>query len=60
MVPMHGLGVADIIMIWTAIENAFACMKAGYDAGINFFDCAEGYAGEKNGTPGVVTDARSE
>ncbi|KAK4624522.1 Putative voltage-gated potassium channel subunit beta [Fulvia fulva] len=26
-------------------ENTFACMKAAYDAGINFFDCAEGYAG---------------
>jgi aryl-alcohol dehydrogenase-like predicted oxidoreductase len=26
-------------------EKTFACMKAGYDAGINFFDCAEGYAG---------------
>jgi voltage-dependent potassium channel beta subunit len=24
---------------------SFACMKAAYDAGINFFDCAEGYAG---------------
>lgn len=27
------------------IEKTFACLKAGYDAGINFFDCAEGYAG---------------
>ncbi|CAG8980032.1 hypothetical protein HYALB_00009241 [Hymenoscyphus albidus] len=26
-------------------ENTFACMKAAYDIGINFFDCAEGYAG---------------
>jgi aryl-alcohol dehydrogenase-like predicted oxidoreductase len=26
-------------------ENTFACMKAAYDVGINFFDCAEGYAG---------------
>ena len=26
-------------------EGTFACMKAAYDAGINFFDCAEGYAG---------------
>ena len=25
--------------------QSFACMKAAYDAGINFFDCAEGYAG---------------
>ncbi|KAL7266055.1 hypothetical protein RUND412_011413 [Rhizina undulata] len=25
-------------------ENTFACMKAAYDAGINFFDTAEGYA----------------
>ena len=28
-----------------ANENTFNCMKAAYDAGINFFDCAEGYAG---------------
>lgn len=27
------------------IEQTFACMKAAYDSGINFFDCAEGYAG---------------
>ncbi|OBU00566.1 hypothetical protein VE01_01187 [Pseudogymnoascus verrucosus] len=26
-------------------DKTFACMKAAYDAGINFFDCAEGYAG---------------
>lgn len=26
-------------------ENTFACMKAAYDAGINFFDTAEGYEG---------------
>jgi len=26
-------------------ENTFSCMKAAYDVGINFFDCAEGYAG---------------
>lgn len=26
-------------------EGTFSCMKAAYDAGINFFDCAEGYAG---------------
>ncbi|KAH7082147.1 NADP-dependent oxidoreductase domain-containing protein [Paraphoma chrysanthemicola] len=25
-------------------ENTFSCLKAAYDAGINFFDCAEGYA----------------
>jgi len=25
-------------------ESSFACVKAAYDAGINFFDCAEGYA----------------
>ncbi|KAK6532067.1 hypothetical protein TWF694_003229 [Orbilia ellipsospora] len=24
-------------------EKTFACMKAAYDSGINFFDCAEGY-----------------
>ncbi|CAF3451431.1 unnamed protein product [Fusarium graminearum] len=26
------------------VDKAFACMKAAYDCGINFFDCAEGYA----------------
>ncbi|KAL0638444.1 hypothetical protein Q9L58_002588 [Maublancomyces gigas] len=26
-------------------ESAFECMKTAYDAGINFFDTAEGYAG---------------
>jgi voltage-dependent potassium channel beta subunit len=26
-------------------EESFACMKAAYDVGVNFFDCAEGYAG---------------
>lgn len=26
-------------------ENTFSCMKAAYDVGMNFFDCAEGYAG---------------
>ncbi|KAI4630287.1 hypothetical protein J4E80_001221 [Alternaria sp. BMP 0032] len=25
-------------------DNTFACLKAAFDAGINFFDCAEGYA----------------
>jgi len=25
-------------------ENTFNCMKAAYDVGINFFDCAEGYS----------------
>ncbi|KAI4152419.1 MAG: hypothetical protein LQ340_002927 [Diploschistes diacapsis] len=26
-------------------EDSYACMKAAYDAGINFFDCAEAYSG---------------
>ncbi|KAL6709324.1 hypothetical protein ACN47E_001731 [Coniothyrium glycines] len=26
-------------------DNTFACLKAAFDAGVNFFDCAEGYAG---------------
>lgn len=30
---------------YTENESTFACMKAAYDCGINFFDCAEGYAG---------------
>ncbi|EED17398.1 voltage-gated K channel beta subunit, putative [Talaromyces stipitatus ATCC 10500] len=25
-------------------ENTFSCMKAAYDVGINFFDCAESYS----------------
>jgi aryl-alcohol dehydrogenase-like predicted oxidoreductase len=29
-------------------QIAFDCMKAAYDAGINFFDCAEGYADGKS------------
>jgi diketogulonate reductase-like aldo/keto reductase len=29
-------------------EAAFDCMKAAYDAGINFFDCAEAYAEGKS------------
>ncbi|KAF2196225.1 voltage-gated potassium channel subunit beta-2 [Delitschia confertaspora ATCC 74209] len=29
----------------TIPDAAHACLKAAYDAGINFFDCAEGYAG---------------
>lgn len=30
-----------------ATECTFACMKAAYDCGVNFFDCAEAYsAGE--------------
>jgi aryl-alcohol dehydrogenase-like predicted oxidoreductase len=31
-------------VLTSATENTFACMKAAYDVGINFFDCAEGYA----------------
>ena len=27
------------------VEKTFACMKEAYDRGINFFDCAEAYAG---------------
>jgi aryl-alcohol dehydrogenase-like predicted oxidoreductase len=27
------------------LETAFDCMKAAFDAGINFFDCAEAYSG---------------
>ncbi|RYP30886.1 hypothetical protein DL767_006018 [Monosporascus sp. MG133] len=29
-------------------EKTFACMKAAYDSGVNFFDCAEEYAGGKS------------
>lgn len=27
------------------IDNSHSCFKAAYDAGINFLDCVEGYAG---------------
>lgn len=34
-------------MLIANAEGTFACLKAAYDAGINFFDCAENYqAGE--------------
>ena len=26
-------------------DSSFSCMEAAYNAGINFFDCAEGYSG---------------
>ncbi|KAI1401405.1 Aldo/keto reductase [Hypoxylon fuscum] len=29
-------------------DNSFACMKAAYDSGVNFFDCAESYAEGKS------------
>ncbi|OTB09066.1 hypothetical protein M426DRAFT_316358 [Hypoxylon sp. CI-4A] len=29
-------------------ENTFACMKAAYDGGVNFFDCAESYSEGKS------------
>ncbi|KAI1081249.1 Aldo/keto reductase [Whalleya microplaca] len=29
-------------------ENTFACMKAAYDSGVNFFDCAESYSEGKS------------
>lgn len=32
----------------TGDDVAFECMKAAYDAGINFFDCAEAYAEGKS------------
>ncbi|KFY88428.1 hypothetical protein V498_06795 [Pseudogymnoascus sp. VKM F-4517 (FW-2822)] len=36
-------------------DKTFACMKAAYDAGINFFDCAEGYAaGESEKSMGAA------
>lgn len=27
------------------VEGTFTCMKAAYDCGVNFFDCAEVYSG---------------
>ncbi|KAF4126286.1 putative oxidoreductase (related to aryl-alcohol dehydrogenase) [Geosmithia morbida] len=30
--------------VWPATEGTFECMKAAYDSGVNFFDCAEVYA----------------
>lgn len=35
------------MVLTEAVENTFTCMKAAYDSGINFFDCAEGYAGKE-------------
>lgn len=36
-------------------DKTFACMKAAYDAGINFFDCAEAYAsGESEKSMGAA------
>lgn len=29
-------------------EKTFECLKAAYDAGVNFFDCAEGYQDGKS------------
>lgn len=36
-----------MILISLHAETAFECMKAAYDAGINFFDTAEVYSGGK-------------
>ncbi|KAI1194408.1 putative voltage-gated K channel beta subunit [Nemania serpens] len=33
---------------YTEQNKTFECMKAAFDSGINFFDCAEGYAGGKS------------
>ncbi|KAI1332581.1 putative voltage-gated K channel beta subunit [Xylariaceae sp. FL0255] len=33
---------------YTAEQKTFDCMKAAYDCGVNFFDCAEAYAGGKS------------
>lgn len=31
-------------MLTVRPEGTFACMEAAYNSGVNFFDCAEGYA----------------
>lgn len=36
---------AEILTPEPKSESAYECMKTAYDAGINFFDTAEGYAG---------------
>ncbi|KAI0389506.1 putative voltage-gated K channel beta subunit [Xylariaceae sp. FL0594] len=33
---------------YTEQEKSFECMKAAYDCGVNFFDCAEAYSGGKS------------
>ncbi|KAI8624460.1 putative voltage-gated K channel beta subunit [Xylariaceae sp. FL1651] len=33
---------------YTEQQKTFDCMKAAYDCGVNFFDCAEAYAGGKS------------
>lgn len=35
----------SLVVRLTNAENTFACMKAAYDIGVNFFDCAETYSG---------------
>ena len=35
----------EVHTLTLCVEGTFNCMKAAYDCGINFFDCAEGYAG---------------
>lgn len=37
-----------LIQEW--VERTYECLKAAYDAGINFFDTAEGYEGGKSET----------
>lgn len=39
-IPLSILLVSELILA----ETAFECMKAAYDAGINFFDTAEVYS----------------
>lgn len=51
--PMLSTYISKCSSTWVPLtrlihtEKTFACMKAAYDAGVNFFDCAEGYAGKK-------------
>lgn len=40
-----GFGKYDITGLTLCTEKTFTCLKAAYDIGVNFFDCAEGYAG---------------
>lgn len=38
------------ILIQKWVERTYECLKTAYDAGINFFDTAEGYEGGKSET----------
>jgi aryl-alcohol dehydrogenase-like predicted oxidoreductase len=40
-----------LMLLTILVERTFECMKAAYDCGVNFFDCAEEYS---NGESEIV------